>query len=136
MESKDVGENHLSLLCNKNQIRRDLSWSRRNQSLKINSMTSKETLRETWRPEICSCYLQKWFLYVLYDVRTLYLIGELVWLINLVLKFELLLLSPLFSEWNLTCQHGVLNIVYKEPYGSQLKGGTPNHWNISANKEP
>lgn len=61
---------------------------------------------------------------------------ELEWLINLNIIPKVLLLSPLFSEWNLSCQQGVLKIVYEEPYSSQLKGSIPNHWNISANKEP
>lgn len=40
----------------------------------------------------------------------------------------------LFSEWNLMCQQGALNILCGEPYGFWLKRRAPNHWNISANK--
>lgn len=125
IELKDVGENHLSLLCNKSQLRRGLNWSRRNWSLKINSVTRMEILGETWRPRICSCYLMKWFLYLLSIVGTLYLMYELVWLTKLILISEVLLRGNLLYEWNLTCQQGVLNIVCNEPYGCQLKRSIP-----------
>lgn len=39
-----------------------------------------------------------------------------------------------FSEWNFTCQQGVLNIIWKELYGFQLKGIISNHWNICYQK--
>lgn len=98
-------------------------------------MTSKKILRETWRPRSVQATLRNGF-YICCIVETFYLIEELVWLINLNLISEVLLLSLLFSEWNLTCQQGVLNTVYTKPYGCQLKGSIPNHWNIFANKEP
>lgn len=128
---KDVRENYLSLLGDNNQIRKSLNWSTRNCSLKINPMNRKELLGETWKPGICSFYLMKWFLHLLCIVGTLYFMEWLVWLINLIpMPFT----QNSFSEWNFTCQQGVLNSIWKEPYGFQLKGIIPNHWNISVNK--
>lgn len=68
IELKDVGENHLSLLCNENQLKRGLNWSRRNWSLKINSMTRMEISGDTWRPGICSCYLMNLFMLPIFAV--------------------------------------------------------------------
>lgn len=78
-------------------------------------MTRKELLGETWKPGICSFYLKN----VVYSKDSLCHGG-----IGVTAKFNPNVWGSFqhsFFEWNFTCQPEVLSIIYKEPYGFQLK---------------
>lgn len=123
---RHIGENYQHLLCDENSLRvAGLKLKQKKFKLKNKLMTRRETPVRVEGLGFVQAF-KKWFLHLLYIVRTPYLAEELVWLINVILISRVLLISALF-EWNLTCQQGVLNIVCKEPYGSQLKESTPGH---------